>query len=175
MSLSLIVAMARNRVIGRHGGMPWRLPADLRRFRQLTMGKPIIMGRRTHEAIGRALPGRHNIVVTHQRDYRAPGCSVTGSLAAALQLSGLAAEIMVIGGSELYRSALPEADRIYLTEVHAEPAGDVLFPALVAERWQEIQREDHAADGANEFDYSFVILERAPADGGATGGTRQSI
>ncbi len=163
MSLSLIVAMARNRVIGHQGGMPWRLPADLRRFRRLTMGKPVIMGRRTHQSIGRPLPGRHNIVVTRRPEWQPPGCSVAGSLAAALELAAAADEVMVIGGGVLYRSALPQAGRIYLTEVHTEPAGDVLFPALPTGQWREVWRENHGADQANEFAYSFVLLERSAA------------
>lgn len=160
--LSLIVAMARNRAIGRAGGLPWRLPADLRHFRRLTLGKPVIMGRRTHESIGRPLPDRHNVVVTRKPGYRAVGCTVVDSLAAALSAAGAAGEVMVIGGAALYQEAIPQATRIYLTEVQAEPAGDVFFPALPAGQWHEIQREDHPADAANEFAYSFVVLERRP-------------
>ena len=124
-TITIVVAMAENRVIGRNGGLPWRLPADLTRFRTLTMGKPIIMGRRTHESIGRALDGRRNIVITHHADYHAPGCLVATSLEAAFEAASSAEEISVIGGARTYEQALPFTSRMHLTLIHASIDGDV--------------------------------------------------
>jgi len=160
MRLALIAAMAGNRVIGRDNQLPWRLSADLRHFKALTMGKPVIMGRNTHESIGKPLPGRSNIVVTRDPHYRAPGCQVVHSLEQALQAAAGHAEVMVIGGAELYRQTLQRADRLYLTLVKAEVQGDALFPELDWSRWRELQRESHPADTSNEYDYDFVVLER---------------
>ncbi len=160
MLLSFVVAMADNRVIGRAGGLPWHLRADLRYFKRITMGKPIIMGRRTHESIGRPLPGRHNIVISRNPAYQAPGCTVVDSTDAALTTAGAAEEIMIIGGGSLYRETLPRASRLYLTEVHASPEGDVTFPELDPAEWREVSRESHPADAANDHPYSFVVLER---------------
>ena len=160
MILTLVVAMADNRVIGHQGGMPWHLPADLRYFRHTTLGKPIVMGRRTHEAIGRPLPGRHNIVISTKPGYRAEGCTVVTSLEAALAAAGEAPEVMLIGGGQLYRQVLPRADRIHLTEVHARPEGDVTFPELDPAEWRETHREAHPADAHNPHPYDFVVLER---------------
>ena len=161
MRLALIVAMAENRVIGRDNRLPWKLSADLRHFKALTMGKPVIMGRNTHESIGKPLPGRSNIVLTRDRRYRAPGCQVVHSLEQALQAAAGHPEVMVIGGAELYRQTLQRAERLYLTLVKAEPAGDARFPELDASQWRELQRESHRADDSNEYDYDFVVLERA--------------
>ncbi|MDX1605758.1 MAG: type 3 dihydrofolate reductase, partial [Candidatus Competibacterales bacterium] len=163
MILSLVVAMAENRVIGHDGGMPWHLPADLRHFRQLTLGRPVVMGRRTHESIGRPLPGRHNIVLSRRPGYRAEGCTVVASLAQAEQMAGEVEELMIIGGGELYRQALPRARRIYLTEVHARPEGTVRFPELDRSEWRELRRETHPADDRHPHPYSFVWLERCRA------------
>lgn len=161
MRISLVVAMDRMRAIGAGGTLPWHLPADLRHFREITMGKPIIMGRRTHDSIGRALPGRRNIVVTRNREWPAPaGCEVAHSLEEALALAGAASEVMVIGGAALYRCALPLAQRIYLTEVQAEVGGDVHFPPLDAGAWRETARVQRAADERNPYPCSFVILDR---------------
>ena len=136
MQISLVVAMDRQRAIGVGGALPWHLPADLRHFREITMGKPIIMGRRTYESIGRALPGRRNIVVTRNRGWPVPsGCEVVYSLDDALALTASAAEVMIIGGAALYRCALPRTQRIYLTEVQAEVGGDVHFPPLAPGDW----------------------------------------
>lgn len=158
--LSVVVAMARNRVIGRDGTLPWHLPADLRRFRAITMGKPIVMGRRTHESIGRALPGRRNVVLSRDPAYRAPGCEVCADLDAALALLAEAPEVMIVGGAALYAEALSRADRLYLTTVEAAPAGDVLFPAFDAAEWREVTREDHPADAEHAHPYAFRVLER---------------
>ena len=152
--------MAENRVIGRANRLPWRLPADLRRFKSVTMGKPVIMGRKTYESIGTPLPGRSNIVVTRDPDYRAPGCEVVHSLEQALEAGAGHAEVMVIGGAELYRQALGRAERIYLTLVRAEVEGDALFPDIEPQQWRELERESHRADERNQYDYDFVTLQR---------------
>ena len=163
--IAIVVGMAEDRVIGRDGGLPWRLPADMARFRALTMGKPIVMGRRTHESIGRALDGRHNIVVSRRPGYRAPGCTVTSSLELALEAASDAAEIAVIGGASIYELALPIADRIHLTLVHASVDGDVRFPELESGAWREVSRADRAADARNRYDLSFIELTRPPPSG----------
>jgi dihydrofolate reductase len=141
MVISLIAALARNRVIGWQGDIPWDLPADRRKFRELTMGHPLIMGRRTYESIGRPLPGRATIVLTRQAGYLAPGCRVAHSLAEALALVADADEVFICGGEEIYRQALPLAERLYLTLVEAEPVGDAWFPELAAGEFAETWRE----------------------------------
>ncbi|MDA0663087.1 MAG: dihydrofolate reductase [Proteobacteria bacterium] len=162
----LVVAMASNRVIGRDGGMPWHIPADLRHFRAVTMGRPIVMGRKTFQSIGRPLPGRSNIVVTRDQGFSVPGVTVFGNVDDALQAAESTArrdgvdEIMVIGGGEIYARLLPAASRIYLTEVHEAPDGDVVFPEINAAVWRETARDDFAADGETPA-YSFVTLDRA--------------
>ncbi len=159
--LALIAAVAHNGVIGRGGELPWRIPADLQFFKAITMGKPMIMGRRTFESIGKALPGRANIVVTRSADFSADDVEVAGNLDQALEIAaGTGAdEVMVIGGGEIYAAALPRADRLYLTEVHIDAAGDVRFPAFDRAQWRELSRDDHAAAGDNPS-FSFVTLER---------------
>jgi len=161
MRIAIIVAMAGNRVIGRNNRLPWRIPADLRHFRALTMGKPIIMGRKTYESIGRPLPGRDNIVITTDRLYQAEGCQVVYSIDQALQAAGRCEEALIIGGANLYRQTLEYADRLYLTLVKAEPQGDAWFPEVEPQQWREIERETHKADESNEYDYDFVVLDRA--------------
>ncbi|MGK0498480.1 MAG: dihydrofolate reductase [Oceanicoccus sp.] len=164
--IAMIVAMAENRVIGRDNQMPWHLPNDLKYFKATTMAKPVIMGRKTFDSIGRPLPGRANIVVTKNHDYQAAGAQVVHDLAAAIALGHSiaqtdgATEVMVIGGSQLYAEALGQTERLYLTEVHAQVEGDAFFPELKADQWQQTAREDFAAEGENPFDYSFVILDR---------------
>ena len=158
--ISIIVAAAENGVIGAQGELPWRLSDDLRRFKAVTMGKPIVMGRKTYESIGRPLPGRQNIVITRQPGFEAPGCDVVGSKEAALAAAGDADEIMVIGGSEVYALFLPDAGRLYLTRVHAEVDGDAAFPELAHEEWALVADEAHVADDRNEYDYSFLTYER---------------
>ena len=152
--------MAENRVIGRDGGLPWRLPADLARFRALTMGKPIIMGRRTHESIGRVLDGRHNIVLSRHRGFQVPGCTVAPSLEAALEAASSTAEIAVIGGASIFAEALPLATRMYLTLVHASIDGDVRFPEIESGAWKEISRAERDADARNPYDLSFIERKR---------------
>lgn len=167
MTLALIWAMSRNRVIGRNNALPWYLPEDLKYFKRVTMGKPIIMGRKTWESIGRPLPGRTNIVITRSSDYQVPeGVRIVSSLEAALELAekvclinGLD-EAVVIGGAEIYALALPSATRLYMTQVHAEVHGDAFFPQIDLDTWQELAREDFSASGANPYDYSFVVMER---------------
>jgi dihydrofolate reductase len=158
--ISLILARADNGVIGDKGGLPWRLPDDLRRFKALTIGKPIIMGRKTWESLPRKpLPGRTNIVVTRHRDFAAEGAVVVHSLEEALDRAQQKnpVEIMVIGGAEIFAAALPRADRVHLTEIHAEPDGDVRFPAFAPQQWREIAREDRVFEG---LAHSYVTLDR---------------
>ena len=164
MRLNLVVARAANGVIGRDGGLPWRIPEDLRHFKRLTVGKPVVMGRRTFESIGKPLPGRHNIVLTRNAGWTAEGVTVVPNLAEAVAAAGLdprarADEIMVIGGAQIYAEALPSATRVYLTEVHAEPAGDTVLPGFDPLLWTELERTDHPAEGVTPG-YSFVTLER---------------
>jgi dihydrofolate reductase len=158
--LSLVVAAGERNEIGKDGRMPWHLPADLKHFKEVTMGKPVIMGRRTHESIGKALPGRRNIVVTRNPDYAAEGCEVAHSLPEALRLAGEAAEVMVIGGAELYREALPLAGRIYLTRVAGRFDADTYFPDFVETQWREQQRVHRPADERNAHACDFLVLER---------------
>jgi dihydrofolate reductase len=161
MSVSLIVAMAENRVIGHENRMPWHLPADLNRFRSITTGKPILMGRRTHESIGRTLPDRMNIVITGNPDYQVhPGSIVVHSLADAIRVAGDDAELMVIGGAKLYQDFLPDADRIYLTLIHRRFEGDTCFPAWPASQWKEVERINVNDDHSCGFPYSFITLVR---------------
>ena len=157
--LAIIVAMDRNRLIGAADQLPWRLSADLRNFKRITLGKPIVMGRLTHESLARALPGRLNIVLTRDPGYRPFGdARVARTLREALVLAGDVAEVMVIGGADLYRQALPDCGRIYLTEVHAEFDGDTWFPDWDRSAWRETARIDHAAENGSP-PYSFVTLE----------------
>jgi dihydrofolate reductase len=160
--------MARNRVIGRGGGLPWHLPDDLKHFKALTMSKPILMGRRTCESIGRALPGRDNLVLTRERTWGAPGVTAVHSLEEALLRAASASELMVIGGAEIYRLTLPLAQRIYLTEVLAEVEGDTFFPALQRSEWRELQSSTHPADARHAYGMRFVTLVREVTAGGAT-------
>lgn len=162
--VSFVVARAANGVIGRANALPWHIPADLKHFKRLTVGKPVIMGRKTFESIGKPLPGRHNIVLTTDPDWRADGVTVAPNLAEAVAAAGLdprarAEEIFVIGGAGVFAEALPIATRVHLTEVHAEPDGDVTMPGFPADRWRETSREDHPAEG-DQPAYSFVTLKR---------------
>jgi len=160
MKISLIVAMDKKGVIGLEGDLPWHLSADLKRFKSITMSKPLIMGRKTHESIGRPLPGRQNIVLTRAKSFRANGCTVVHSLEDALHAAGDVDEVMIMGGFGVYDQFLARADRLYLTEVHADVKGDVYFPEFDKSDWLEIEQEVHSADETNDFDYSFVVLER---------------
>lgn len=161
MKISLIVAASANNVIGVDGGLPWRLPEDLRRFKQITMGKPMIMGRTTHESIGRALPGRTSIVITRQPNYVADGCIVVSSIEAALDAAGDVDEVMVIGGGEVYRQFLPMSDRIYLTRVQAEVDGDTRFPELDMAEWTVTSVEEFPAGDGRALGFEIETLDRA--------------
>jgi dihydrofolate reductase len=159
--ISIIVAASTNNVIGANGDLPWRLPDDLKHFKAITMGKPIVMGRKTWDSIGRPLPGRQNIVITRQADFVAEGCDVVASLEDAAAAAGDGKEVMVIGGSQIYLLALPMAERLYLTRVHAEIEGDAFFPEIDELEWRLVGDESHSADDRNAFDYSFRTYERA--------------
>ncbi len=161
--ISLIWAMTSNRVIGADNALPWRLPADLRQFRRLTLGHHVIMGRRNYESLGRPLPGRDNIVVTRQADYQAAGCTVVGSVEEALRTAAGDPEIFVIGGATLYAQTLGLADRLYVTLIDAQIPGDTLFPDFDMQAWVETARELHLADHDNPFNYSFVTWDRRPS------------
>ncbi len=158
--IALIAAVARNGVIGRDNRLPWHLPADLRHFRRLTLGKPVLMGRRTFESLGRPLPGRTNIVLTRDPDFHAPGCIVVHSLPEGIAAAGECEELMVMGGAALYEAALPLADRMYLTRIHHAFAGDTRFAAYDEKEWVTTAREDHAPDEDNPYPYSFITLHR---------------
>ncbi len=166
MRLALIVAMAENRVIGRDNQLPWHLPNDLKYFKKMTLGKPIIMGRKTFESIGKPLPGRRNIVVTRQSDWRREGVQVGHTLEQAVSLAKQIAaaegnsEMLIIGGAALYRESLPLADRLYMTKIHEAVEGDAFFPPLKKEDWCELSREDYNSDANNPYNYSFVVLQR---------------
>jgi dihydrofolate reductase len=168
MKVSLIWAMADNRVIGIENRLPWKLPADMKWFRQHTMGKPIIMGRLTFESFGsKALPGRRNIIISKDKNYGgktlAKDIEVYTSIEAALNAVSDAEEVMIIGGMSLYKQALLLADRLYMTQVHADIEGDAWFPEFDINQWHPIERQDHQADEQNPYAYSFVILERSQA------------
>ena len=156
--------MTENRVIGRDHGLPWRLPADMSHFVALTRGKPVVMGRRCHEAIGRALPERHNIVLSRDRAYRAPGCSVAHDLEAALAAAAQAPEVMIIGGEQIYRLFLPQADRLYLTLIHGRIDGDTFFPPLEEGEWRESDRRHRAADNDNAYPLTFLTFIRGSSE-----------
>lgn len=167
MRLALIAAHARNLVVGIDNKLPWHLPEDLKYFKRITTGKAVIMGRKTYESIGRPLPNRTNIVITRNAEFSAPGIEVVNSLEAAIELAENVSlingvgEVMVIGGAMIYEEALPQADRLYLTHVHADVAGDAYFPKVDMSHWQELGREDYHASETNPYDYSFVVYDRA--------------
>lgn len=160
MKVSIIVAASANNVIGVDGGLPWHLPEDLRRFKEITMGKPMIMGRATWESIGRALPGRKSIVVTRRAGYEAEDAIVVDSIDAAIQAAGDVDEIMVIGGGQIYRQVLARADRIYLTRIHATLDGDTRFPALDMSEWSVTDVESFPAGEGREFGFDIQTLDR---------------
>jgi dihydrofolate reductase len=158
--VSIIVATDERGAIGRDGGLPWRLPDDLKRFKALTLGKPVVMGRKTWDSIGKPLPGRHNIVVTRQQELALPGATVADSLEAALAAAGDVPEACIIGGAEIYRLALPRTDVIHLTRVHARVDADTFFPTLAAAEWDARELERREADGRHAFAFSYVVLSR---------------
>lgn len=164
--IALVVAMGENRVIGLNGGLPWRLSSDMRFFRKVTLGKPVLMGRRTFASLGRVLDQRTNIILSREQGFTAPGTLIAESLDEGLSLARVAAEaagqeeIMIIGGEDVFRAVLPRARRIYLTEVHAAPEGDTWFPELDKSEWREVFREDHPPGPKDDHAFSFVLLER---------------
>lgn len=161
-----VVAAGVNRLIGIDNGLPWHLPKDLKYFKSITIGKPIVMGRKTYESIGRPLPGRHNIVITRQQNWSADGVVVVGDITSALEqarswcLENSQDEVMIIGGAEIYQQSMVSVERIYLTRVEAELEGDAFFPPLDEENWREVSRENHFACAQNPYNYSFCVLER---------------
>lgn len=160
MRVSFVVAYDRRGVIGKDNALPWRIPADMRHVRRLTVGKPLVMGRRTYESIGRPLPDRTNIVLTRDASFAADGVLVARTPEEALALAGDAPEVIVFGGAEVFRMFLPRADRMYVTEIDAEFEGDTFFPAFDRAEWRETERETHEPDGADPHRYAFVTLER---------------
>jgi dihydrofolate reductase len=158
--VSLLVAAAENGVIGRGNALPWHLSDDLSRFKALTLGKPMLMGRKTFESIGKPLPGRTSLVLSRSQEWTRAGVIVVHSLEQALERAGTAPELVVIGGAEVYRLALARAQRIYLTRVHAEVAGDTFFPPIDDSAWRETERQLHAADSRHAHAFSFIVLER---------------
>lgn len=160
--LTLVVAYARNRAIGRDNALPWRLPGDLAHFKRTTLGAPIVMGRKTWESLGRPLPGRHNIVISRDAAYAATGADVVGSIDAALALAGDVPEVFVIGGAQIYAQALDRADRIVATEVQAEVQGDAFFPPLPAEGWREVSRATQPAENGYTYDFVDYARDRVP-------------
>ncbi len=160
MKLSLIVAMASNRAIGLNNQIPWHLSADLKKFKQITMGSPILMGRKTYESIGRPLPGRTNIIISRNSSYKQDGCLVYDDIDKAIASCQQYNEIFVIGGATFYQAMLPKADIIYLTQIHKEFKGDTFFPSINEQEWKEVVREDINYDQTVDFTYSFIKLER---------------
>lgn len=160
MKLSAIVAMASNRVIGVNNTLPWRLPADLKRFKQLTMGHTLVMGRKTYESIGRPLPGRTMVVVTRQRDYAPEGVKVAHTVDEALALAQADSEVFIAGGADLYAQTLDRLDRLYLTRIEREFPGDTFFPEVDFSGWKLIEQERHPAASAEDLPYAFLTYER---------------
>ncbi|GEA12486.1 type 3 dihydrofolate reductase [Alteromonas sp. KUL49] len=165
MKIAMIAAMANNRIIGADNDMPWHLPADLKHFKQVTMGKPVIMGRKTYESIGRALPGRPNIVITSNTEYTLPDASVVSSPEAAMDLATTLVEkdqeVMIIGGGTIYQIFLPQAEMLYLTHIDLEVSGDTQFPDYSVHSWTESETQSFSADDKNPHNYRFVTLTRA--------------
>ena len=158
--LSIIVAVADNGVIGSGNQLPWRLPDDLKRFKALSLGKPVVMGRKTYDSIGKPLPGRLNIVISRQPGLEIPGCRVVPSIDEALAAAQPSPEVVIVGGAEIYRQALPKVSVIHLTRVHAVIPGDVSFPELRDEEWREVAKEYHPADERHAHAFTFTTLER---------------
>lgn len=162
MKISIIVAVADNWVIGKRNALPWYLPADLRHFKEITMGHHIIMGQNTHKSIGKALPGRTNIVLSFDKDYKAHGCIVANSLEGALKIAKEdgETEAFIIGGASVYKQAIDFVDKIYLTRIRNNFDGDVYFPKLDMKMWKEISREAHTPDSKNPYKYEFLVLKK---------------
>jgi dihydrofolate reductase len=158
--ISLVVAAARNNVIGKGNALPWSLPNDLKHFREVTSGHTVVMGRKTFESIGRPLPNRRNIVITRQEGYKPEGVEVVGSLAAAIASMSVGEDLFVIGGGEIFNQVLPIADRVYLTRIEADVEGDAFFPRLDANEWEEVSRLPGVVDEKNALPHTFLILDR---------------
>jgi dihydrofolate reductase len=159
-SLSIICAMDQNRLIGNNNALPWHLPADLAFFKKTTLGKPIVMGRKTYESIGRPLPGRQNIIITRNPDYHADGCETCAGIEEALHLATDQPEVMLIGGASLYQQTLEYAQYLYLTRIHHNFEGDAWFPDFKLQEWHEDWREEHTRDAQNKYDFSFLKYSR---------------
>lgn len=160
MRLSAIFAMSENRVIGKDNRLPWHMPADLKHFKEVTIGKPVVMGRKTFESIGRPLPNRHNIVITRDAHFQAPGCLVTTSIDTALASVSEEKEVFLIGGALLFQQLLPRVQRLYLTVIHHQFEGDTFLPELDMNEWREVERIDHQKDEANPYNYSFFVYDK---------------
>lgn len=160
MRIAAIVAMSENRVIGNNNQLPWRLPADIQHFKKMTTGKPILLGRKTYESIGHALPNRCNVVITRDVNFQAPGCVVVNSIETALTAVAYSEEVFVIGGAILYQQMLSRIERLYLTIIHHHFDGDAFFPELNMEEWLEVERMDHQPDSENIYPYSFITLNK---------------
>ncbi len=152
--------MGKNRVIGKDNSLPWNMPADMKRFKELTTGKPVIMGRKTFESIGKPLPDRTNIIMTRDENYKAEGCIVVHSVDEALKSAEGNEEVMVIGGAQIYKEFFPRANKMYLTVIDNDFEGDVYFPEYNRDEWKETEREEHEADEENKFSYTFFVLEK---------------
>jgi dihydrofolate reductase len=161
MRISIIVAAAANGVIGLENGLPWRMPTDMRRFKALTMGHALVMGRKTYDSVGRPLPGRRNVVITRRTDWQPEGVEVVHSLYEALRLAAGDSEVFIAGGGEIFAQALPVTDRIYLTRIEASFPGDAFFPELDAETWRIVEQEHHDASDEDPYPFTFETLERA--------------
>ena len=164
MKISAIVAMSQNHVIGKDNQLPWHLPADLKHFKKITMGHHILMGRKTFESIGCALPGRLNIIITHDKNFQANDCVIVHSIDEAILAAKESAEIFVIGGALLFQQMMPKIDRLYLTIIHADFDGDVFFPELNVAEWETISEEYCSSDSVNQYDYSFILKEKVAAE-----------
>lgn len=162
--ISFIVAMDNNRLIGKNNDLPWHLPADLKYFKRITMGHPIVMGRKTFESIGRILPGRENIVITRNKDFSYEGCTIFHSIDAFLDRiqSDESEEYFVIGGSEIFHALFPKADRLYITKINDEFEGDTYFPPFSLDEWELVSQEKGPKDEKNPFDYEFLVFDRKP-------------
>jgi dihydrofolate reductase len=160
MNLSIIVALSENNVVGANNQLPWHLSADLKRLKALTMGHHLIMGRKTYESIGRPLPGRKNVIITRNKNYKAEGCIVVTSLKEGLEVAKKDSEAFIFGGGEVFKEALPRVTKIYMTRIHQSFNGDTYFPHLDRREWHEVSREDHQPDEVNKYSYSFITYEK---------------
>lgn len=160
MQLALIAAMSTNRVIGKNNQLPWHMPADLKHFKRLTVNKPVVMGRKTYESIGRPLPKRRNLVITQQPDFSAEGCEIFNSIDTAIEAVGDADEVMIIGGAGIYQQVIDRVDTMYLTIIESDISGDAYFPEWQEKDWDEVSNEAHPADSENPLPYRFTQYKR---------------